>query len=431
MFAKIGSSLTVAVWPCGSGQHRLGRLAAVLLAALGLAAGATSAPARDAAGVRWPDASGRVELRGDALGSEIVIGTSARMAGAIDSLVWADREFINSLDHGRELQSASSFNSLGECFNPTEAGSARDSDGPESSSVLLSLRAEGRELRTRSQMAFWLEEGETSIHCSVGTSVPRSRTPHTLSKAVTIGALGIANAIEHQVTFTVPDAYDTGTFEALTAYTTPDLTRFHTYDPRSGELTALSDGPGEQPLPVIFSTPDGAYALGVYSRDLPQPRHPRAGFGRFNFSTPPGGSNATMKWNCVFRMEPVQAGDHSFRCFTLVGSLRDVQDGMSELHAALDSRAPPARGPDRRDSGSGRDSRERGLEPGGEGPEADERRPADLRRSEFDERRPRFDEREYLRCHPDVREAVERGSMESGALHYRVFGRREGRRLSC
>ena len=42
-----------------------------------------------------------------------------------------------------------------------------------------------------------------------------------------------------------------------------------------------------------------------------------------------------------------------------------------------------------------------------------------------------FDEREYVRCNPDVRRAIERGQMESGAAHYRVFGRREGRRLSC
>ena len=42
-----------------------------------------------------------------------------------------------------------------------------------------------------------------------------------------------------------------------------------------------------------------------------------------------------------------------------------------------------------------------------------------------------FDEAEYLRCNPDVRRAVSRGQMESGAAHYRVFGRREGRRLSC
>ena len=42
-----------------------------------------------------------------------------------------------------------------------------------------------------------------------------------------------------------------------------------------------------------------------------------------------------------------------------------------------------------------------------------------------------FDEREYLRCNPDVLRAIQRGQMKSAAAHYQVFGRREGRRLSC
>lgn len=42
-----------------------------------------------------------------------------------------------------------------------------------------------------------------------------------------------------------------------------------------------------------------------------------------------------------------------------------------------------------------------------------------------------FDEDEYLRCHPDVRRAVNQGRMTSGARHYREHGRREGRQLSC
>ena len=46
-------------------------------------------------------------------------------------------------------------------------------------------------------------------------------------------------------------------------------------------------------------------------------------------------------------------------------------------------------------------------------------------------RRYGFSEREYLRCNPDVRRAVNQGMMESGAVHYQRFGRREGRRLSC
>ncbi|GJD89499.1 hypothetical protein BHAOGJBA_3027 [Methylobacterium hispanicum] len=42
-----------------------------------------------------------------------------------------------------------------------------------------------------------------------------------------------------------------------------------------------------------------------------------------------------------------------------------------------------------------------------------------------------FDEREYLRCNPDVRRAIVNGQMQSGLAHYRTFGQREGRRLSC
>lgn len=42
-----------------------------------------------------------------------------------------------------------------------------------------------------------------------------------------------------------------------------------------------------------------------------------------------------------------------------------------------------------------------------------------------------FDAREYLKCNPDVRRAIQAGQMKSAAAHYRTFGRRENRPLSC
>lgn len=42
-----------------------------------------------------------------------------------------------------------------------------------------------------------------------------------------------------------------------------------------------------------------------------------------------------------------------------------------------------------------------------------------------------FDEREYVRCNPDVRQALRAGQLTSALAHYQKFGRREGRRLSC
>ena len=87
--------------------------------------------------------SGDSVIRGKTGRSEIRITTTSRLAGAIHSLTWNGREFIDSFDHGRQLQSACSFN-LGqkefhaECFNPTEAGSRSDGRGGISTSRLPS-----------------------------------------------------------------------------------------------------------------------------------------------------------------------------------------------------------------------------------------------------------------------------------------------------
>jgi hypothetical protein len=76
-------------------------------------------------------------------GHTLTIASSPAFAGAISSLTWKDKEFIDRRDHGRELQSAASFDGLGECFNPTEAGSAADGADSTSTSKLLNFVARG------------------------------------------------------------------------------------------------------------------------------------------------------------------------------------------------------------------------------------------------------------------------------------------------
>ena len=107
-----------------------------------------------------------LEISGPMHGATLTIRTSARTAGAIDSLTWRGKEFINSFDHGRELQSASSFDGYGECLNPTEAGSAKDGAGQTTSSRLLDSRADGHTLATTIEMAYWLAPG-ASYHQSL------------------------------------------------------------------------------------------------------------------------------------------------------------------------------------------------------------------------------------------------------------------------
>ena len=72
-------------------------------------------------------------------GSPIYLSSSERTAGAIDSLVWRDREFLNSWDHGRQLQMAITVQDHGECWNPTEAGGRSDGIDFETKSNLTNI----------------------------------------------------------------------------------------------------------------------------------------------------------------------------------------------------------------------------------------------------------------------------------------------------
>jgi hypothetical protein len=271
--------------------------------------------------------NGNAVIRRKAGPSEIVITTTSRVAGAIHSLTWNGKEFLDSFDRGRQLQSASNFDSgmefIPEVFNPTEAGANADGRGEMSSSKLIRIRAAASELETTTQMAFWLKPGEKSL----GNPARNDKvlSDHLLSKHVRIGVEGFPHAIAYDVTFTVPEGerHTFDQFEALTGYMPAEFSRFWTFDRKSGALKPLDDGPGEQPSPVIFSTPSGSHAMGIYSPEM------RPSYGRWRFV-----AEKVTKWNCVFRIRDpkgVRPGDYSYKMFVLVGSLEDVRTTMKGL----------------------------------------------------------------------------------------------------
>lgn len=266
-------------------------------------------------------------LRGPALGSEIVLTTTSRLAGAIHSLRWNGKEFIDSADHGRQLQSASSFDAgspfTPETFNPTEAGSRHDGAGPTSTSRLLAFSAERNRLKTTNQMAFWLRPGEDSSGNLAKNTTNLSN--HRLSKSVTIGALGMENVLAYDVTFFVPpgEPHRYAQFEALTGYMPAEFSEFFVVNLANGKRLPLSDGPGEQALPIIFSTADGAHAMGCFTRE------PNPGYGRFRFRR-----EKVVKWNIVFRKtdkREIPAGDYTYRMFVIVGPLTTVTTDLIKL----------------------------------------------------------------------------------------------------
>lgn len=273
---------------------------------------------------------GNATIRAKAGDSEIVITTTDRLAGAIHSLTWNGKEFIDSADHGRQLQSASNLDCgkrlLNETYNPTEAGSRRDGAGKTSSSRLLSLKADGADLETTTQMAFWLVPGEKSGPNPAYND--RVLSDHLLRKRVHIGSPDLPHAIEYTVTFTVPkdEQHTAAVFEALTGYMPAEFSQFLRL--REGKLELLPKGEGEQEHPVVLATADDRYAMGVFAPEAVKgARGPS--YGRFRFE-----AEKVNKWNCVYRMtEPkgIAPGDYTFRMFVAVGSRADVQATLNAL----------------------------------------------------------------------------------------------------
>lgn len=275
-------------------------------------------------------------IRAPAGESEIVITTTDRLAGAIHSLTWNGVEFIDSTDHGRQLQSASNFDLsskfTGETFNPTEAGSRFDGAGPTSTSRLLHLVTTTDSLQTTSQMAFWLRPDDKSAGNPAKNTTALSN--HLLTKRVKIGWRDLPHVIQYDVTFHLPigEAHTYAQFEAVTGYMPEAFKIFRKFNPETQDFEPLSDGPGEQNMPVVLATESGSHAMGVYSPQQPSPGFKNAGYGRWRFEP-----QRVVKWNCVFRIrEPeagIQSGEYSFRNFVIVGDLETVRTSLIRLHA--------------------------------------------------------------------------------------------------
>ncbi|MBY8161388.1 hypothetical protein KW506_03415 [Vibrio fluvialis] len=250
----------------------------------------------------------------------ITIRTCSWDAGAICSLTWRDKEFIDDFDHGRQLQSAVSFDNLGEVFNPTEAGSSDQDDGVNpspSSSVLMGYWSVDKVLATQTNMAFFRPYNNQKV------------SDYILNKQVTIGAHNLPHVIQYSTQYTLPkdSAFSHGIFEVVTGYMPSEFSEFWTYDIKNKKLARLSDGEGEQGLPIIFSTPDEGWAMGIYSPGTPQPGLGHLGYGRGRFSD-------VVKWNNVYRIANPR-GVYHFRSYVIVGSLENVRVSMDQLYDVL------------------------------------------------------------------------------------------------
>jgi hypothetical protein len=284
-------------------------------------------------GAQTPVVSGDAELTGLIGGKPLVIRTTSRLAGAIDSLKWDGVEFIDSHDHGRQLQSAINADVNGvfhvECYNPTEAGSVVDALGPKSTSRLEAMSFKDGVLSQRTRMAYWLAPGMKS-----GGHFAQNMTllsDHVLTKQVRIGRPGMDHVLDYKVTFTVPTdrPHKYLQIEALTGYMPWSFSEELRFDPKTEMLVPLPRQNGEQRDPVVLSTPSGSHAMGVFTPDRAPAGQPAVGYGRFQFVR-----EKVVKWNCVFRLrqaEPIKPGDYSFQLYVVIGTREDCRRTLAAL----------------------------------------------------------------------------------------------------
>lgn len=280
-----------------------------------------------------PAISGDAEFSGTIGGKPLVIRTTSRLAGAIDSVKWDGVEFIDSHDHGRQLQSAINADVDGvyhvECYNPTEAGSVVDALGPKSTSRLEFLSTKDGVLTTRSRMAYWLAPGmKSGGHLAQNTTL---LSGHILTKQVRIGRPGMDHVLDYRVTFTVPAdrPHKYLQFEALTAYMPMAFSEELRFEAKTETLAPLPRQDGEQRDPVVLSTPSGSHAMGIFTPTRPPAGQPDIGYGRFKFE-----HDKVVKWNCVFRLRQagsIKPGDYSYQLYVVLGTREDCRRTLAVL----------------------------------------------------------------------------------------------------
>lgn len=277
-------------------------------------------------------------------GSKIELSSfMTSMAGAIGSIRWNGLEFINSYDHGRELQTAISFDGHGECYNPTEAGSDKDGSGSTSSSVLKLVDYSPSQLKTSSQMAFFMYGTRTGGGCKEGPQVNTPLSNHFLHKTVTMNYLNDPSVISYEVTLQNPPGIpkEYGVYELLTGYMTNDFQRAFAFDAKTGRvieetqfISLVEQGfPQESyklkrangTAPLIVSTKNGSHALAAY---FPKQRFAgtfsESDIYKFGGSGGPKGF-ASTKWNLVVREHSQNQQQRTFKAILIIGDLETVK----------------------------------------------------------------------------------------------------------
>lgn len=388
--------------------------------------------------------NGNATISGSAFGQPLTLSTSSQFAGAVSSIKWAGKEFINNWDHGRQLSPNYQFFNRFICYNPYETGSLEDGNLPTSTSKLLSLTVTGsNQLTSTTQMAWYYktfnQNPKPEDYCGDPTlwlPVTPYTTPlsnYQVHKTVTIGYAGIPNVIEYLAEVFIPEPVLKG-INNPTAVLNYDFSTVRSYDVVSKDYRNIRSPGGEDDRIKVVSTADGNYAMGWYAPELLQPYD---GVGSVNwwFVVPPNPfypdpnnpSQPDPNFACVHvgsinRYDSFNGpGWHpQDRAYLVIGNLDQVKTSLASLHLGFGRLDPEVF--------SWREYVAiNGLESALPTPDAardhwlNQGIPLGLRGSKT------FSAAQYLQLNPDLANAFGAANYQSAIDHFVGSGRGEGR----
>jgi alpha-tubulin suppressor-like RCC1 family protein len=302
----------------------------------------------------YAQVNGNSAITATVFGDTLTIRTSSAFAGAISSMRWRNKEFVNTWDHGREFTTAfSAFNRF-ECYNAYETGSLADDQKPTSSAKLLSLSVSGNTLDTNCQMCWYTNSHAASPgdHCGDPANwlpCPQYNGPlsdYLIHKNVKIGYAGMPNVIEYLTDLWIPEVAKKGELQTVVAVLPYEFANLRNYDVVSKTYRKVRAFGGEDDSVKVLATADGAYALGYYSPEQLQPYATEFGGFRWGFALPdpinyPNDPNfACAGFGGIARFDTYGPGYRSDRSYLVIGNLDQVKSTLSDLHYQFRSLDP-------------------------------------------------------------------------------------------
>lgn len=285
-----------------------------------------------------------------------IAANASQFAGAVSSIVFNGRQFVNSHDHGRLFQTAVQVDGYGECHNPTEAGCAADFGKATSSSKLLAHSVESDFLATEVQAASWGLAPDGLNFCPKGADprLPAQPTRTIISKSVECGTVSDTNVVAWRVNVKCPDARETLGVEILTGYLPAAFQNAFTYDAKRKALTPVAqwvsklspvdgypDGATWVPVgapeqhPVVWATPDGQHAVAAVRPANTVKKCEQWAYHLFRFDLGPGDAptdNSCVKFSVVTHA-PVQClgADSDHLVYLIFGTLDQVHQHLNKI----------------------------------------------------------------------------------------------------